>query len=55
MNGLLHLTAAWDREMLENNIEKLHRLKTFMPPFSGDDEDLEDIVAYLLWLREDAE
>ena len=55
MNGLLHLTAAWDREMLENNIEKLHRLKTFMPPFSGDDEDLEDIVAYLLWLREESE
>ena len=55
MNGLLHLTAAWDRAMLESNIEKLHRLKTFMPPFAGDDDDLEALVEYLLWLREDAE
>ena len=52
MNGLAHLTAAWDRDMLESNIQKLHRLKTFMPPFAGDRDDLRNLVAYLVWLRE---
>jgi cytochrome d ubiquinol oxidase subunit I len=53
MNGLVHLTAAWDRDMLERNIDKLHRLKSFMPPFAGDDDDLEHLVDYIIWLRED--
>lgn len=52
LNGLVYLTGTWDREMLERNLENLHRLKPFMPPFAGDEEDLEDLVDYLIWLRE---
>ncbi len=52
LNGLVYLTESWDREMLERNLENLHRLKPFMPPFAGDEEDLEDLVDYLIWLRE---
>ncbi len=53
MNGLVHLTATWDRDMLERNIDKLHLLRPFMPPFSGDGDDLEHLVDYIIWLREE--
>jgi cytochrome bd-type quinol oxidase subunit 1 len=53
MNGLEHLTRTWDRDLLEQNIRKLHLLKPFMPPFAGSDGDLESLVDYLEWLREE--
>ena len=53
VNGLLGHTRTWDREMLEGNIEKLHRLKPFMPPFAGTEHDIERLVDWLEWLREE--
>lgn len=53
INGIAHLTAGWDREMLEGNLAKLELLKPFMPPFAGNDEDLERLVDYIEWLGEE--
>jgi cytochrome bd-type quinol oxidase subunit 1 len=52
VNGLLGHTRTWDREMLEQNIRKLHLLKPFMPPFAGSEGDLEFLADWLVWLRE---
>jgi mono/diheme cytochrome c family protein len=51
VNGLLGHTRTWDREMLEANIAKLHRLKPFMPPFAGTEHDIERLCDWLEWLR----
>jgi hypothetical protein len=51
-NGLVHLTGAWDADMLRKNISKLQQLKTFMPPFSGTPVELEALVQRLLWASE---
>lgn len=48
-NGLVHLTGAWDADMLRRNISKLQELKTFMPPFSGTPVELEALVQRILW------
>ncbi|MFQ5654005.1 MAG: c-type cytochrome [Planctomycetota bacterium] len=53
LNGLLHLSRRWDREMLLFNLRRLDRLKPCMPPFCGSDADLEALADYLLWLREE--
>lgn len=51
-NGLVHLTGAWDDEMLRKNIAKLQQLKTFMPPFSGTPTELEALVQRIQWASE---
>jgi hypothetical protein len=51
-NGLMHLTGAWDVDMLRKNIAKLQQLKTFMPPFSGTPEELEALVQRIAWQNE---
>lgn len=51
-NGLVHLTGAWDADMLRKNISKLQQLKTFMPPFSGTPEELEALTQRILWASE---
>jgi mono/diheme cytochrome c family protein len=50
-NAMRPLVASWSVEMIRANTRVLHRLKPFMPPFGGTDEDLEDLVAYLSTLR----
>ncbi len=51
VNSLLVHTAHWDDEMLRTNLGKLNLLKPFMPPFCGNDADLDAIIEYLKWLR----
>jgi len=48
-NGLTHLTTSWTLEQKRMNISQLQRTKTFMPPFSGNAEELEALVQYLTW------
>ncbi|MEW5875225.1 MAG: cytochrome ubiquinol oxidase subunit I [Candidatus Zixiibacteriota bacterium] len=50
-NAMRPLVASWTVDMIRENTRVLHRLKPFMPPFGGTDEDLENLVAYLSTLR----
>jgi len=52
-NAIRTLVNNWDIEMIRSNTRQLHRLKWFMPPFAGTEEDLNDLVAYLVSLRSD--
>lgn len=52
VNSLLVHTAHWDDAMLRTNLASLHLLKPFMPPFGGNDDDLQGLIAYLKWLRD---
>jgi len=50
-NAVRPLVDSWSVQMIRDNTRELHRLKPFMPPFGGTEEDLEDLVAYLASLR----
>jgi cytochrome bd-type quinol oxidase subunit 1 len=50
-NAIRPLINTWDTDMIRNNTRQLNRLKGFMPPFAGNEEDLNDLVAYLASLR----
>lgn len=50
-NAIRPLIATWDAEMIKFNTRQLNRLKGFMPPFAGNESDLNDLVAYLSSLR----
>lgn len=52
-NAMRPLVASWTVEMIRENTRVLHRLKPFMPPFGGTEEDLEYLVGYLSTLRSD--
>ena len=52
MNSMVHLTEGWSRDMYQLNLRKLHRLKSFMPPFAGNEEDLSTLIDYLQSLHE---
>jgi cytochrome bd ubiquinol oxidase subunit I len=48
-NALVELTRTWTEDQLRLNIAKLQRTKGFMPPFTGNAEDVEAIVQLLRW------
>lgn len=50
-NGVDHLVATWQADQLRMNLAKLQHTKAFMPPFAGDEHDLEALVQLLLWRR----
>ena len=52
-NAIRTLVNTWDMDMIRNNTRQLNRLKWFMPPFAGTENDLNDLVAYLGSLRSD--
>lgn len=52
-NAMRPLVNSWNTEMIRDNTRQLHRLKWFMPPFAGNEEDLSNLVAYLASLRSD--
>jgi hypothetical protein len=52
-NAIRPLVNSWNTEMIRDNTRQLHRLKWFMPPFAGNEEDLSNLVAYLASLRSD--
>ena len=50
-NAIRPLVENWTVEMIRDNTRQLHRLRGFMPPFAGNDQDLEDLVAFLSTMR----
>jgi len=48
-NALVELTRTWTDDQLRLNLAKLQRTKGFMPPFSGNADDLEALVQLLRW------
>jgi cytochrome bd ubiquinol oxidase subunit I len=52
-NAIRPLVNSWSTEMIRSNTRQLDRLKWFMPPFAGTEQDLNDLVAYLASLRSD--
>ena len=48
-NALTHLTGSWSVGQKRMNIAKLQHTKPFMPPFSGNAEELEALVQFLNW------
>jgi cytochrome bd ubiquinol oxidase subunit I len=50
-NGMTHLTSTWNEDMLRQNIAHLESLKTFMPPFAGNIEELEALVQWIRWIN----
>ncbi len=49
VNGLVDLTGTWTLDQRRMNIAKLQHTKPFMPPFSGNAEELEALVQMLAW------
>ena len=46
-NGINLLVKGWDQEYLSNQIRYLDKLKGFMPPFAGKEEEREALAAWL--------
>ncbi len=46
-NGLLPLIYGWDQEMIRAALNRLHRLRGFMPPFVGSEDEKEALVHWL--------
>lgn len=53
-NGVRYLVKGWDREFLDHQILYLNKLKGYMPPFIGTDEERAGLVEYLLSLNDDS-
>ncbi|NVB80617.1 MAG: cytochrome BD quinol oxidase subunit I [Kofleriaceae bacterium] len=51
-NGLVELTRTWTDDQLRQNVAKLQRTKSFMPPFAGNAADVEALVQLLRWERD---
>ncbi len=49
VNGLTHLAGSWLTDQKRMNIAKLQHTKPFMPPFSGNAEELEALVQLIGW------
>lgn len=50
-NAIRPLVENWTIDMIRDNTRQLERLRGFMPPFAGTEEDLEDLVSFLATLR----
>ncbi|QDU93101.1 cytochrome BD quinol oxidase subunit I [Lignipirellula cremea] len=48
-NGLSELCSSWSTEQKRLNIAQLQRTKAFMPPFAGNNLELEALVQYVSW------
>lgn len=52
VNDLAPLIANWDRDKdLSDFVRRQHHRKPFMPPFAGSDQDLENLLDFLIELR----
>jgi len=51
VNGVAPLVEGWSRDMLRFNVDHLHRLKGFMPPFIGTAEEKDALAEYLFLLN----
>jgi cytochrome bd ubiquinol oxidase subunit I len=47
INDAGELVASWDEKMIWNNIQDIHRLKTFMPPLLGTEPEKRALAKYL--------
>lgn len=52
-NAIRPLVESWTVDMIRDNTRQLHRLRGFMPPFAGTEQDLNDLVAFLSTMRTD--
>jgi cytochrome d ubiquinol oxidase subunit I len=52
VNSVVELTSTWMLDQKRLNIAKLQHLKPFMPPFAGTPAELEALVQYITWLRD---
>ena len=48
-NGVVHLAGTWSLEQQRLNVAQLQRTKPYMPPFAGDERDVEALVQWLRW------
>jgi hypothetical protein len=44
--------GPWEPEKLQAYIAAMHNARPFMPPFPGNDQELDAMVAYLCWLQQ---
>ncbi len=47
-NAVGPLIRGWQRETIAFNLDRLHELKSFMPPLFGNDRDRADLAEYLI-------
>lgn len=52
-NGVDHLVATWKADQMRMNLAMLQNTKAFMPPFAGTPDELESLVQFLLWRRDE--
>ncbi len=50
-NGLSLLVDGWDEDFLDNQIDRLDTLKSFMPPFKGTDAERRALSKHLVTLQ----
>jgi cytochrome bd-type quinol oxidase subunit 1 len=53
-NDVKPLIVTWDKDLIDYNLERIHLLKSFMPPLVGTPEERAALAAYLMRLREEA-
>jgi cytochrome bd-type quinol oxidase subunit 1 len=53
-NAVMHLAHTWTLDQMRLNIAKLQRTKAFMPPFAGNEKDVEALVQLIRWENADA-
>lgn len=46
-NAIRPLVQGWNRELLVTNLRHLDKLKGYMPPFTGTEEELQALASYL--------
>lgn len=46
-NGIKPLIYGWDERMIDNALLRLHRLRGFMPPFAGTEEERKALAKWL--------
>jgi cytochrome bd-type quinol oxidase subunit 1 len=52
VNDVKQLVAGWNEAMIWNNLQELHRLKSFMPPLVGTEAERKALVEFLLALND---
>lgn len=50
VNDVQPLIAGWDRDLVWQNLQKIHQLKVFMPPLVGTDQERRALSEFLVYL-----
>jgi mono/diheme cytochrome c family protein len=46
-NGIKPLILGWDERMIDHALQRLHRLRGFMPPFAGTEAERKALAKWL--------